>query len=92
MSNELWNDLNKVFNKHDTSYEEMIEILLRMKHTSIAELYWAHEIMNYVECCEDYKDIDLSEEQLRNITYDILDNDRIWEEVDESVDWYIHHS
>lgn len=77
MSKELWDDLNQVLRKH---------------HTTIAELYWTNEIQNYMECCEDYKDIELSEEQMRNIMWDILDDDHIWQEVDESIDWYIRHS
>lgn len=92
MSSELWNDLNKLLKKHNTTMAELQEIILRYYHTSIAELYWAEEIMNYVECCEDYKDVDLSKEQLRNITHDILDDDHIWQNVDESIDWYIHHN
>lgn len=50
--------------------------------------YWKEYVCDYISCCTDNYD-DLTEEQINEIVNSIFEDDRMWQAIDETVDYYI---
>ena len=69
--------------------ENKIANFFEENNITLARAYWEILVRDYLDCLEEQ--IDLTDEETKEVVESLLNDDRMWREIDDSVEWYVYH-
>lgn len=53
--------------------------------------YWKQAVLDYISCLTEDTFNDISDEELEQVVNNLLDDEQMWREINETIYWYLTH-
>lgn len=69
-------------------YSELLEVC-KKHNTTLANAYWKIAVDDYISCCSDYENQNISDEVTDNVVENILNDDDVWGHIDDAIYYFL---